>query len=384
MNKTLLACWLSIVITSLSVNVCAYQLTPTHYNQLPNWQKADKTLAFQALKRSCRQIVRLAKYRSVKKDSRMSIAWQTSCKAINHASGSLSNQRIQYLIEKNYQPYKVSTHGTQYGLFTGYYQPAILGSLTRTRYFNVPIYGRPNHLVRTKINGSNAFRLRTNNGYVRLPSRADIEKGPILANTPVLAWVHSKVDRFFLQIQGSGSIILPNKKQLLLGYDSQNGHAYYAIGNYLINNNLVPKEKISMQTIVAWLNANPKKAQKVMNMNASFVFFRKLKGQAVVGSIGIPLTPRVSLAIDRHLIPYGAPIWLDTYLPKVKDHHVIRGENFDALMVSQDTGGAIKGAIRGDVFWGEGKKAAFYAGHMKSKGRYWLLLPRGFKVSRLT
>jgi len=374
---------LSLLSIFVMSNAMAYQLIPSDYKALPNWNNTNMVRSFVALKRSCKQIVRLVRYRSVRQDPRMGASWQKSCLAINQATPTLSNRKIQDLIERNYRPYQVLSHGQAYGLFTGYYQPSILGSLTKTARFGVPIYGRPNGLVRKKVNGRNTFRLKTSNGYQRLPSRAVIEKGPLLANTPVLAWVHSKVDRFFLQIQGSGSVILPNKQQLLLGYDSQNGHSYYAIGTYLIATKAIPKSKVSMQAIKAWLDQHPTKAQKIMNMNASFVFFRKLKGRTPVGSIGIPLTPRVSLAIDRRFIPYGSPLWLDTYLPKVQNHHITRGQNFDALMVSQDTGGAIKGAIRGDVFWGEGTQAEFYAGHMKSKGRYWLLLPKGFDAQSL-
>lgn len=380
-KRVLLA--LSGVMLLLSAPSMALQLVPMHYSRLPHWVGANNKMAFQALQRSCRQIVRLARYRTVARDPRMSAPWQAACKKINAASSTLSNKAITALIEKTYQPYQVTHNGRDEGLFTGYYQPSILGSLTRTAYFSVPIYGRPTHLVRTKINGKSSFRLKTASGYQRLPSRAVIEAGPLLANTPVLAWVHAKVDRFFLQIQGSGSIILPNQTQLLLGYDSQNGHSYYSIGNYLINQEGLPRATISMQTIKAWLEDHPKDAQRIMNMNASFVFFRKLKGDAPVGSIGIPLTAKVSLAIDPKLIPYGAPIWLATYLPKVVNKHVVNGDRFDALMVSQDTGGAIKGAIRGDVFWGQGNMAEFYAGHMKSKGRYWLLLPKGFDVGLL-
>ena len=213
-----------------------------------------------------------------------------------------------------------------------------------------------------------------------MPDRAAISKGPMLKNAKVIAWVESKVDRFFLQIQGSGTIVLPNKKSLLLGYNGQNGHPYYAIGKYLVESGEIPRTKISMQNIVAWLKSHPKEQQKVMNLNPSFVFFKVLNQTSPNGAQGLPLTAKHSLAVDKNHVPLGSLLWVSTKLPKLEKGHTVAGSDFNQLMVAQDTGGAIKGPVRGDVFWGMGKEAKFLAGHMNSKGKYWMLIPKGVRL----
>ena len=202
--------------------------------------------------------------------------------------------------------------------------------------------------------------------------RAEIEAGKLSpARQDIIAWANDPVDAFFLQIQGSGRIYLEDTmEEIRVGYAAQNGHPYFAIGRALIDKGELTKETVSLQTIRAWLEANPERAAAIMNLNKSYVFFTKLEGDGPLGGEGIALTPGRSLAIDHSLYPYGMPLWVDIEHPD---------ENLPAIrrvMMAQDTGGAIRGAVRGDVFWGHGEEAEYYAGHMKSEGQYWALLPK--------
>ena len=371
--------FLSIIMIVLTTSaVAGVQLQKARFAQLPGWYQGKQGAAIGAIKASCERELFLVRYRSPRYDVRATSAYKIVCRKVIQSSGTMSNSRARSFLIQNFTPYLVTNNGNPIGLFTGYYAPTIPGSLRKTKYYKVPLYAKPSNLVRVKINGRYRYRLKTKTGYKMLPTRRQISSGPVLANAPVLLWIHSKVDRFFLQIQGSGSVTLQNGKRILLGYSGQTGYKYYPIGRYLVKSGKIPMAKISMQPIKAWLKSNPSQAQRVMNMNPSFVFFRKLNTQQPIGAEGIALTPKHSLAVDTKLIPLGLPLWLSTYYPKhVKDNSIQPGKPLNQLMVAQDTGGAIRGAVRGDIFWGAGKQAEWLAGHMQFKGRYWILLPKG-------
>ena len=375
--------FLSLVTIALTTSAMAgVQLQKASFSQLPGWYQGNQSAAIGAMKASCERELSLARYRSSRYDIRATSAYKNACRKIIQSSSNIPNSQARNLLIQNFTPYLVTNNGNPTGLFTGYYEPTIAGSLRSTKYYNVPLYGKPPNLVRVKINGRYRYRLKTSSGYKRLPTRQQISSGPILTIAPVLVWIHSKVDRFFLQIQGSGSVTLQNGKRILLGYDGQTGYKYYPIGRYLVQSGKIPADKISMQSIKKWLKAHPSQAQRVMNMNPSFVFFRKLNTRQPIGAEGIPLTPGYSLAVDTKLIPLGMPLWLSTYFPKrVNDDSVQAGKPLNRLMVAQDTGGAIRGAVRGDIFWGAGSEAEWLAGHMQFKGRYWMLLPKGASAS---
>jgi membrane-bound lytic murein transglycosylase A len=201
-------------------------------------------------------------------------------------------------------------------------------------------------------------------------NRAAIESGALRGRGLEMLWVDDPVDAFFLQIQGSGRVMLEDGTSLRIGYAGQNGHPYVAIGRELIARGALTREAVSMPAIRDWLRANPQEADAVMNRNPSFVFFRELDGDGPVGAQGVALTPGRSLAVDRSFVPYGVPVWLDAEDPVDGEVRVQR------LLVAQDTGGAIRGPVRGDVFWGHGPEAEHRAGLMKSRGRYFLLLPK--------
>ncbi|MDF2939601.1 MAG: murein transglycosylase [Gammaproteobacteria bacterium] len=378
-----------IAVLSLSCLHFAYagmfELNQANYSDLPGWTQDDQQKAIPALQLSCGRIALLQSTLSSRNDVRASKAWNNACEAILNAPSNLTPSEAQTLIEDNFVPYLVTSEGVPDGLFTGYYEPTIKGSLTPTPYYGVPIYGRPRNLVKVKLaqlQGQVAYMLRIKKGhYVEPPSREQIVNGPRLKRTPVIAWIHSNVDRFFLQIQGSGRIVLPNGTSLLVGYDSQNGRPYFPIGKYLADTNAIPKESLSMQSIQAWLQAHPTQANRIMNLDPSFVFFRILDTNQPIGAQGIEVTPRRTLAVDLSYIPLGTPIWLSTAYPEQTPQGITEGAPLQRLMVAQDTGGAIKGPVRADIFFGSGKQAEWYAGHMQSTGKYWILLPKGVDAS---
>jgi membrane-bound lytic murein transglycosylase A len=363
------------------------ELTPANYSDLPGWDQDSQENAIPALQLSCQAITQILPKLNQKNDVRASTAWTNACDIIDNAGNNLTADQARTLIQDNFTPYLVTNQGSSNGLFTGYYEPTIKGSLTKTDYYAVPIYARPRNLVRVKLaslGGQVAYMLRIKKGhYVEPPTREQIVNGKLLKGARVIAWIHSNVDRFFLQIQGSGRIVLPNGTSILVGYDSQNGHPYFPIGKYLADTNAIPKQSLSMQSIQAWLKANPKQATKIMNLDPSFVFFRVLDTNQPLGAQGVELTPKRSLAVDLSFIPLGTPIWLSTNYPEQTTTGIAPGKPLQRLMVAQDTGGAIKGPIRGDVFFGSGKQSEWYAGHMQSPGQWWLLLPNGADPSEI-
>ena len=205
----------------------------------------------------------------------------------------------------------------------------------------------------------------------------EIDAGALAGRGLELLWAADPVDAFFLHVQGSGRVIFPDGRVQRVGFAGSNGHSFYAIGRALIEEGIVSREESSMQKIRDWLRANPDKAREVMQRNARYIFFRTIDGDGPIGAQGVPLTPGRSLAVDSSLLPLGVPLWLDTTWPAT-DKPLRR------LMVAQDVGSAIKGAVRGDFFWGSGEPALEQAGRMKQTGRYYLLLPKPVAERRET
>ena len=258
------------------------------------------------------------------------------------------------------------------------------GSLTPSKIYHVPIYGKPNDLVsvdlglfKPDLKGTIIKGQLINGNLYPYPDQRAIDHGAIAKTAPVVVWVNSKIDRFFLAVQGSGLVKLTDGKTLLLGYAGSNGRPYTAIGKYFIKHGILTEENISKNAIVAWLQAHPNQVDSILDKNASFVFFRVLNnGSAPLGTETVPLTPQRSLAVDPRYIPLGAPIWLDTTLPPATAQKENAPRLFQHLLIAQDTGGAIKGIVRGDIYWGAGQTAENIASGMKNAGSYWILLPK--------
>ncbi len=276
----------------------------------------------------------------------------------------------------------IGDNGDRDGLFTGYYEPLLQGARAPDAVHRYPLYRRPPDLVSVDLGQfDDEFKGRRIGGRVEdgrlvpFADRAAIDAGALAGRKLELLWVDDPVDRFFLEIQGSGQVRLPDGETVRVGYADQNGRPYRAIGKDLIESGAITREQMSMQAIRAWLDANPKQAPSLMARNPSYVFFTEITELAAesgpLGAQGVPLSPGRSLAVDRKFLPLGAPMWVDTVAPEPQGERPLQ-----RLLVAQDTGGAIRGPVRGDVFWGAGPEAEHLAGHMKSPGRLFILLPR--------
>ena len=344
-------------------------LVPSEYKKLRHWADDHHKAALKAFIRSCPVVEK----RGVSQFGTLQF-WKQSCsEARRIISGTPSDARKYF--ERYFHPHAVKGPESIDGLITGYYEPELRGSRIRDSEFSVPLYIRPPDLVSVNLGlFSKELSGRQINGRVLQGSlipyydRSTIERGVLGGNKLELIWVDSLSDAFFLHIQGSGRIRLRSGKIMRLGYSASNGHAYTAIGTELIRRGAISRKQMSMQSIQRWLDKHPKKGIRLMRTNKSYIFFRELKGMGPIGAQGVPLTPERSLAVDTRFLPLGLPVWLETTLPNSKPYR--------RLMIAQDTGGAIRGAVRADVFWGAGNRAKHIAGRMKSRGRYWVLVPK--------
>lgn len=282
-------------------------------------------------------------------------------------------------VEGAFDPWMLrASSGAAEGLITGYYEPVLAGSRQRTPRFRHPVYGAPADLVAVDLAGVypdlKGMRLRgrlEGNRLVPYWTRGEIDgRDPFPA--PVLAWVADPVELFFLQVQGSGQIDLGNGTRLRLGYADQNGHPYRSLGRHLVDRGEMRLDQASMQGIQAWAAANPGKLREALASNPSYVFFREMppSEEGPIGTLGTPLSGGYSIAVDPRSVPLGAPVFLATTFP-------LSTRPLARLVAAQDTGGAIRGIVRADFYWGSGPEAGAQAGRMRQQGRMWILWPRG-------
>ncbi|MDO8351765.1 MAG: MltA domain-containing protein [Gallionella sp.] len=336
------------------------------WEMLPDWQKMNLQPSWVAFLQSCRALKN-------KPD------WQSVC-ARADALVQPDNEALRLFFEDAFTPYQVfNPDGSSQGLITGYYEPRLSGSRVRTARFKYPLYAAPDDMLTIDLSEVypqlKDMRLRGRlEGRRILPyfSRGEIDEGKGALRGRELFWVENAVELFFLQIQGSGRIELADGALVKVGYADQNGHPYISIGKKLIEMGELKIEQASMQGIKHWAEQNPAKLTALLEHNPSYVFFRELPEglSAPLGALGVPLTNQYSIAIDPRTIPLGAPVFLSTTYPNT-------AEPLNRLMLAQDTGGAIRGAVRADFFWGFGDQAGAQAGRMKQSGQMWVLFPKG-------
>ena len=400
MNKSLLKRVFTVCIVLLFVYLWAVRLKlptappkppeppkvvfkPVSFKALPGWDTTDTRTSLTTFQTSCRAFLRQAPDKEVgsahfplkAKD------WWPACRASLKLSDPTEAQAKAFF-EAWFEPGMLEDSKPLAGIFTGYYVPVHQGSLKKTKQYDVPIYGLPSNWVRFRLKDFDPELpdrkiVGRIDGHAIVPfhTRAEINQGAISKAAPVLVWLDSEVDRLFLEIQGSGFIKLADGSNMFIGYAGENGAAYRSIASVLIARGVMTRDNASMQKIKAYFEEHPDQMQEVLNHNKSFVFFNKQKKSIAQGAQGVYLTEGYSMAVDRAWIPLGMPLWLNTTKP-VADLTSVESEPFERLFIAQDTGGAIRGPIRGDVFWGTGKKAGAIAGRMKNKGVYWLFLPR--------
>lgn len=342
-------------------------LKPSRWEAIDGLQEDNLTAAWNAWQHSCSGL-------------KSKPQWQAACAAAGNLSNPSQAQILAYLTEQ-FDVYQANNaDSTDTGLITGYYAPMLKASRSRTGPYQQPLYRQPDDLIAVDL--SEIYpelkykRLRgklQGNKLIPYLTRAEIESAQTPLGGKELAWVSDPVDAFFLQIQGSGLLQLDNGEQIHVGYADQNGHTYNSIGRVLIERGELTADKASMQGIKQWAVNNPGKLRELLNNNPSYVFFRELPSDlpGPLGALGVPVSAERSVAIDPKFIPLGAPVFLSTTQPNTD-------KPLKRLMMAQDTGGAIKGGIRADFFWGTGEKAGQLAGAMKQKGKIWVLLPKGF------
>lgn len=345
-------------------------LKPAIWQDLPGWKDDDLALAWPAFVQSCKALRRKS-------------GWQAVCAAAEKLA-SPDASTVRGFVEKQFNLYQIAqADGALEGLVTGYYEPLLRGSREFNWKYRFPLYAPPDDLLIVDLSSVypelKNLRLRGRlQGKKIVPyfNRGEIESGKAPMRGKEVAWVDDPVELFFLQVQGSGRIQLDNGEVMRIGYADQNGHPYKSIGKWLVEQGELTLDKASMQGIKDWGRRNPAKLSDLLATNPSYVFFRELPNAqgGPLGSLGVPLTPERSIAVDPRAIPLGAPVWLASTQPNSSD-------SLNRLVIAQDTGGAIRGNVRADFFWGFGDEAGQKAGAMKQKGRMWLMLPLDYPVA---
>lgn len=359
----------------------AITLKPALFSELPGWESANMSRSLHSFQLSCQRFLTQKPDKFVG-NQWMSLQikhWMPACKqalSLHHATPESARDFFQTW----FHPVTFDEGGPITGLFTGYFVPKIKGSLVKTDRYATPIYTIPNNLVKIKLQEFDS-ELPARDLYGRIHhgrmipyySRADIDKGAIANHAEVIAYTRNPIDRLLIEIQGSGVLELEDGSQINLGYAGKNGLRYVSIGRTLLDRGELDSKNISMQRITHYLETHPEERDAIINTNRSFVFFQILSNQGAFGTLGAPLTPGYSMAVDPNWVPLGMPVWLSATRP---DSHSDNDLPLHRLLIAQDTGGAIKGAVRGDVFWGSSTNSAAIAGKMKHHGQYWLLYPK--------
>jgi len=331
-------------------------LIESSFDNLPNWNEENYDEALQNFKNSCNS-------------SKTKKFYPSHCKKID----DVTNSKQFFLSE--FIPYEINKEdGNTTGMLTGYYEPYLNGSLTKHDQYIYPVYKTPKDLIIVDLSSIypdlKNYRLRGKlKGNKLVPYHTRKESSKIDIDAEVICYVDSKIDLFFLEVQGSGRVLLDNDETIFIGYGNQNGHKYKSIGRYLVDKGEIPLDEISLQSIRAWFDKNPSRVEEVLNHNNSVVYFQQ-RQQRATGSLGIPLTPKRSIAVDRRFIPLGSMLYCNAEQNNVK---------FNQIVQAQDTGGAIKGTIRADMFLGFGDEAREVAGELKAPLKLWILLPKDLK-----
>lgn len=327
------------------------RLTRAEYSALKDWSKDDHRAALLSFLNSCSRFAKMKGTDNV--GNKIGIIKASDFRDVCHVGSEMkdaSSTQIKNFFENWFVPYEVSTrNGNNLGKFTGYFEPVLEGSLVKTDIYKYPIYAKPQNYDQY--------------------SREEIESGALNGKKLELLYVKDNVDLFFMHIQGTGKVRLENGEILKVSFGGKNDYKYTSIGKYMIDNNVMGTKNHSYDLIKNWLKNNPKEGQEIMNLNESYIFFRISPEDNTIGAQLVPLTPERSLAIDKDLLPYGYPIWLE--VKSKKNNQNI----YNKLLVTQDTGSAIKGAVRGDIFFGAGNENEKMAATMNNYGSYYIFLP---------
>lgn len=351
-------------------------LQPAKWEEIDGINQDNVSLAWSAWMQSCTTLINKP-------------MWQTACTIATQLNsqtvGKPSAEAAQAYFKQNFSVYKTTNvDGTDSGMITGYYEPILKGSHIKSAKYANPLYATPNDLVTVELDSLfpelKYKRVRgrlVGNKLVPYYTRAEIEAESSPIKDKAFIYIDDIIDVFYLQIQGSGLVQLDDGSQVHVGYDNQNGHTYNSIGRLLVERGELPMANASMNGIKNWVKNNPTKLRELLNNNPSYVFFRELPAglPGPLGALGVPILGERSVAVDAKFIPLGAPVFLSTTEPNST-------KPLKRLMMAQDTGGAIKGGVRADFFWGAGFEAGKQAGAMKQVGKIWVLLPKEFVLPK--
>jgi membrane-bound lytic murein transglycosylase A len=330
------------------------RMAPISFNEIPGWNEDRQGEALAALRRSCPKLTAGPETRIVTDGGEKTVSaaeWKTICDAAAGIKDS-DSRAARSFFEENFRPLVVQAPGK----FTGYFEPELRGSRAPSRIFTVPVYRRPTDL------GDGPYL-----------TRAEIEQGALKGKGLEIAWVQDPVALYEVQVQGSGRIHLAEGGVLSIGFDGSNNRPYTAIGGVLADMGVMRRDEVNWPAIRDWLKRNPQDGREVMRKNERYIFFKDTRTAAAAGSQGVALTAQRSIAVDPAFTPYGTPIWIDTQRPVAGKPGQL--EMYRHLLIAQDSGAAIKGPARGDVFFGSGARAADWAGRMVGNGRAIVLVP---------
>jgi len=323
------------------------------FADLSGWAADDQAQALQVFTLSCPILAK--KPSAATGSSHIQISqevWNSICDEALHVP-PMNSEQARAFFERRFTPFRITNNGKENGLFTGYYEPVLYGSRKKGGDFLYPLYMPPPELESRNL------------------SHEEIDHGGLAKKQLELVWVDDPVMLFFLQVQGSGRIRFKDGTEMPIGYAGKNGHNYESLGKIMGDEGLIPKDQINFFTLRQWLYDHKDKAMQMMERNPSYVYFKRGNQLGAVGSVGAVLTKERSLAVDNHYIPYGLPLFLETELPSESGSAI----TFEQTLIAQDTGGAIKGPVRGDIFFGAGDDAEYLAGNMHGRGIYSLLVP---------
>ena len=332
------------------------------YRDLPGWQDHQLPSIKPALLNSCEKLNK----KSFPQESIWGdySTWQNLCEEL----ALTPNRQLRFFFENNFKPVAISPD--EQGLFTGYYSPVIPGQTYTTEEFQIPLLTLPKDLVKvlpSDFNRTGSMMVgQVEKGYLKPYYQRAVINQQQHSDDEILLWLKDPVDKYFLQIQGSGSVALENGDVVHVVYAGNNGHDYISIGRVLRDHGEL--KQVSTETIKQWLKDNPDRQEWLFNQNPRYIFFNQSETGAITAH-GVPATSKRTLAVDPGVIPLGMPVWLDTTITATD-------EPFRQLMVAQDTGSAIKGAVRGDIYMGLGDEAGYLAGEQQSPGKLYVLVPR--------
>lgn len=366
---------------ALPLEIADSQYIPLSWADIPGWNEDDHLAAFKTFRTSCKPI---ATQHSLSSDPKaLGISLRDPCRAARVMNISEAG-KAKAFFQAHFTPLKISRLGEDDGFVTGYYEPVLDGSRTQTDVYNVPVYRRPSNLFVRGFkqdapdlpNKGPVFRKIGRRKLVPYYDRAEIEDGAIAGRGLEICWLKDQTDLLFAQIQGSARIHLQDGSTIRINYDSHNGYPYTAVGRILIERGIIPKEQMSMQKIREWMEQNPDAARDVRRQNRAYVFFREVPlsdQDEAVGAQGVPLTPGRSIAVDNSLHVYGTPFFIEGDLPIESAQSKTP---FHRLMIAQDTGSAIVGPARADLYFGAGAAAGKVSGRLRHNMRFVMLVPK--------